>query len=107
MDKDLAPRNDSPQKHGHGEEALRAEDFGDHIEGNFSDDEADDEEGLREVDVIIVDLRIIAEGVGEGVGDIRAVELEEDKEEDDEGHDQYVDAPFGRALLGGCPCLIW
>lgn len=87
MNKDLAPSHKAPQEHGQGKEPLWPQDLGDHVKGNLGDDEADDEEALREVDVVVVDGRVFTEGVGQRVGYVGAIELEEDEEEHYEGHD--------------------
>ena len=64
MNEDLAPGHNSPKKHSQRKESLRPENLGDHVERNLRNDEPDDEEALSEVDVVVFNGRVFAEGIG-------------------------------------------
>lgn len=91
LQEDLRPSHCPPEYHCDGQESLWTHDFADHIEWEFCDDEADNEERLSCVDLGIANVDVLSEGISEGISDVGPIELKEAEEKDQEWHDDQVD----------------
>ena len=82
--------DDAPGNHLDGNPTVGAESFGDELGWQFGAEKAEEEDCLARVVVVRVHVQVVEHVVGQGLGDVAAIELQGEEHEARPGADAQI-----------------